>query len=495
MVGRADEEVEQYRFWNREEPSMRIDFANRTLLTFAQVHSLVLAIVVTLSPSSGVHAVELRPQVEIEEVVYRYTAANNGAGPMWCHGNTSIVRHGNEVYASGLETIPEAKPMNNCLPMLFRRDTQGWKQIYKGVQRTREPSPLALFQNGNVFLSINPTLTEPDTYGGPARPEILQFDRKARDAEASAQTLTPIWEGQPAFTEHSYRSFAADGQRGEFVLFQNIGYTHAEWTFRDAQGNWSASGKLLWPYGDEYEKPQPIRVCYPNVAIVDKAVYFCGVSDIVEPNLAWKTYKYELTGRKWDYDFRRLFFTWCSDITTDKFSPWVEVASLEETCGRITPCDLHADSNGDVRLLWREQALDQRLREKFFPDAKQHYSLMLGVVRNGKVLSKTALVKGGEGLGGLRHGDGRFQVTQEGRLLVFYYVGGTDETGKSVAEHRIVEIDDDGVPSKPITVHLKTPLPTFFTATSRAGCERSNTLDLFGNSGQAMHYARIQLAE
>jgi hypothetical protein len=43
------------------------------------------------------------------------------------------------------------------------------------------------------------------------------------------------------------------------ILFQNIGYTHAEWAFRDRSGN-SAQGKLVWPDGKEYPKPQPIRV-------------------------------------------------------------------------------------------------------------------------------------------------------------------------------------------------------------------------------------------
>ncbi len=28
------------------------------------------------------------------------------------------------------------------------------------------------------------------------------------------------------------------------ILLQNVGYTHAEWAFRDADGRWSAQGKL-----------------------------------------------------------------------------------------------------------------------------------------------------------------------------------------------------------------------------------------------------------
>jgi hypothetical protein len=391
-----------------------------------------------------------------------------------------------------LETIPGAKPLNNCLPMLFTRDSSGWAQVYKGERRTREPSPLAVFHSGQVLLSVNPTLTEPDTYGGPARPQILQF---AAEDPRAVQVLTPTWDGQPEFTEHSYRSFAADGERNELVLFQNIGYTHAEWSFRDHGGNWSAAGKLAWPFGKEYDTPQPIRVCYPNVAIRDRSVYFCGVSDIVEPNKAWRETKHELTGRKWGYDFRRLFFTWCADITTGKFSEWLEVASRDQTCGWISPCDLHVTSRGNVLLLWLERALDERLREKFFPDARQRYALMCGIVRDGKVAGRTTLVEGGEGLGGLRPGYGRFQVTESGQLLAFYYVGGTDASGQPIAEHRIVEIDPDGTASQPVAVRFETPLPSFFTATQRAGCQPADVLELFGSSDGAMRYARIRLVE
>ena len=56
---------------------------------------------------------ELKPVVEAEEDVYTYTAANNGAGPMWCAGSTCLVRIGESVFASGLETIPDAPPLNN----------------------------------------------------------------------------------------------------------------------------------------------------------------------------------------------------------------------------------------------------------------------------------------------------------------------------------------------------------------------------------------------
>ena len=171
------------------------------------------------------HAAGLAPVLEIEEDVYAYTNANNGAGPMWCSGSTSLVRAGEHLFASGLETVADAKPLNNCRWMLFHRGSNGWERVRVDDGRTREPSPLAVFHDGRVFLSANPTLgSEPQPNGGPARPDIFQFS--ARDPKAAPLSLTPAWQGTPAFAEHSYRSFAADGtlgelsaQEGDFVKF------------------------------------------------------------------------------------------------------------------------------------------------------------------------------------------------------------------------------------------------------------------------------------
>jgi hypothetical protein len=68
-------------------------------------------------------------------------------------------------------------------------------------------------------------------------------------------------------------------------------------------------------------------------------VYFCGVSDIVEPYPEWRAFKKELTGQGWDYDFRRLFYTWTPDITRARFRPWVEIASRDKTGGWLFPAD------------------------------------------------------------------------------------------------------------------------------------------------------------
>lgn len=462
----------------------------------ARILHVALGTILALSAlKSATGAEPLAPRVEIEEELYRYEGAGNGAGPMWCHGSTCLVRVGEVVYASGLETLAGAKPLNNCRWMLFRRDAAGWKKLMADPKdRTREPCPLAAFEDGSVFLSANPTLvTDPAAYSGPARPEILRFS--GPKAEAPFERLMPAWSGTPAFDEHSYRSFAADGPGRELILFQNIGYAHAEWAFRDRDGRWSA-GQLKWPWGADYAKPQPVRICYPNVALHKRAVYFCGVSDIIEPNPAWRAFKKQLTGNEWDYDFRRLFFAWSPDITSGRFSEWTEIASREQTCGWVTPGDLRVDSDGLVHLLWGERAIDERLREKFFPAAKQSHTLNYAQVRDGKVAARRTLMTAEEG--GLREipGRARFHATPDGRLFVVLYVSGQDAAGKAVSENRLLALRDGQLVGTPAVIPFKQPFTDFFTATPRAGSAPSWTLDLLGlraGSASAVSYARVQL--
>jgi hypothetical protein len=436
----------------------------------------------------------LSPTVEVEEDVYHFTSANNGAGPLWCHGSTCLVRVGDKVFASGIETLEGVPPLNNCRWMLFERGADSWERKYVDTKgRTREPAPVACFTDGSVFVSANPTLTtNSQPHAGPARPELFRFS--ATDPAAPPEQIVPVWAGTPAFTEHSYRSLAADGTDRTLILFQNVDYTHAEWAFRDASGKWPAQGKLIWPWGADYEKPQPIRVCYPTVALKGRAVYFCGVSDIIEPNSAWRNYKKQLTGREWDYDFRRLFYTWSPDVATGKFQPWIEIASREQTCGWITPNDLWVAHDGRVHLLWTERALDERLHKKFFPDVHQSYALRYAVVREGKVEQRRDLVQS-DGRGAIPSA-GRLQVTPEGRLFVIYYDQGKDAAGRSLSENRVLEIKPDGTTSQPVRVPMKQPFVGYFTATVRGGSPPSKTVDLLGQCAgkpNTICYARVKL--
>jgi hypothetical protein len=442
------------------------------------------------------HAADFVPQVEIEEDVYTYTNANNGAGPMWCSGSTSLVRTGDHLFASGLETVPGDEPLNNCRWMLFTRGPNGWERVRVDADgRTREPSPMAAFADGRVFLSVNPTLgTGPQPNGGSARPDVLELN--ALNPQTAPVSLELVWQGDPPFREHSYRSLAADGAAGELVLFQNIDYTHAEWTFRDRTDKWSAQGQLKWPWGAEYDTPQPIRVCYPNVALRDREVHFVGVSDIMEPYQAWRDFKRELTGQHWDYDFRRLFYTWTPDISKQPFAEWIEIASCDKTGGWISPGDLWLAPNGDVHLLWSERALDERLRAKFFPQARQSHTLNYALVHEGQVVLRHMLLESLEDKPGLVGSAGRFHVTADNRLFVVYLATGTDQDGTRVFENRIAEILPNGTASMPMRVPLKKPFTSYFTTTVRGGSPTSATLEMLGprdGTPNTISYARVRL--
>jgi hypothetical protein len=227
-----------------------------------------------------------------------------------------------------------------------------------------------------------------------------------------------------------------------------------------------------------------------------RAVHFAGVSDIVEPNMKWREYKKKLTGQEWDYDFRRLFYTWTPDIMTGKFSPWVEIAGREKTCGWIMPADLWVGPDGNVHILWTERAIDERLRQEFFPGQMQRHELNYAVVRDGKVVSRRPLVAAAEGASAEVPGTGRFHVTSEGRLLVFWYVSGRDAAGKRVSENRLMELYPNGTSSPPVRVPLQHPMSSYFTATVRGGSPPSNTLELLGQragSAGTISYARMTI--
>jgi hypothetical protein len=146
-------------------------------------------------------------------------------------------------------------------------------------------------------------------------------------------------------------------------------------------------------------------------------------------------------------------------------------------------------------LLWTERAIDERLREKFFPDAKQSHALNYAVVRDGKVVFRRALLHTDEGPGEIPSA-ARFQVTPDNRLFVFYHVHGQNAAGRTVSENRLMELAPDGTPGKAVAVPLKVPFTKFFTTTIRAGSPPSNTLELLGEragKAQIISYARIRL--
>ena len=316
--------------------------------------------------------------VEAEEIVFSDVYSNSGSTPMWCYGNTLIVRLGEEVFVSATESLPQFKPLNDCRWVLMKRTLGGWtRQQADEKGRQREPCLLGCLPPDKLVLSSNPTLLGPDASGGgPARPELVVIE--AASPKSPCRSLLPGWNGNPRFNQQVDNTFADGG-----------------WLF---------------------------------------------------------------------------------------------------------PGDMYLDAEGSVHLLWYRAPMLRTLRDKQYPDIRRVYSIEYALLREGKVLNRCALVQAGEGHdgavptdldrecmpyvgpdGGRIVGDPlatpRFHITPDGRLFVVYYV--TD--GAELSENRILEIEPDGTCSAPATIPLKHPLTQFFTATPRAGCAPSWTLDLFGH--------------
>ena len=79
---------------------------------------------------------------------------------------------------------------------------------------------------------------------------------------------------------------------------QNVGYDVAHMSLLGRDGRWQGVGELKWPWGGEYPKPQPLRLCYPNVIMRNRAAHFFGVGDIVEPIEAWREEKHSDNGTR-----------------------------------------------------------------------------------------------------------------------------------------------------------------------------------------------------
>lgn len=155
-----------------------------------------------------------------------------------------------------------------------------------------------------------------------------------------------------------------------------------------------------------------------------------------------------------------------------------------------------ASPDGEVHLLWNEQALDPRLRDKFYPEAKQSHALNYATVRGGQVAIRRSLILAEEGGTGLTAGAARFHLTPDRRLWVICYVSGTDADGRAVSENRLFQVLSDGTAGEPVRVPLASPFTSFFTATVRGGSAPSEVLDLLGvraGGRNAISYAQIRL--
>jgi hypothetical protein len=431
------------------------------------------------TPVSGIRLV-----VEAEEVVTKYTPANNGAGPLWCYGSTVIARRGSDLFLSVIETGKDVPLLCNTRWQLWHRSADGWKIAQSEKEyRQREPCPIGIFQKGTVFLSVNPSVEPPGVKYGRCRPLVLEFNP---DSPANAAKIhEPDWAKGTNFTDHSYRGFAADGANGELLLLNINAQTGDQFvSYCDSSGKWHQKEKIKFP----------IRSCYPQVALRNRAAAVMAIGDIVEPVEEWRKLKFEKLKRQWDYVFRRLFYAYTEDIRKSDFSAPIEIDTVEKTAGHIQNLDLYIDEVGVVHLLYLKRPHQYSfIRDKYFPGQPMTAHLEYVVVKGGEVISKKTLAETPQGSKGLEPSYGRFHISSDGALWVITAGTYTDGSKRTFGNY-ICRITP-GQYKVFTRIDLKHPFGTFFTNTPRGGSKPSDFIDLFGiaDDNPNLRYARIRL--
>ncbi len=428
--------------------------------------------------------------VEIEEPIYTYTEANNGAGPFWCMGNSCIVRYGDDVFVSGVETLKNVKPLNNLRWLLFKREETGWRLQIADEERQREPCPLAIFSDGRLLLSTNPTLTVSDVREGPANPHLLQF--QADDLSAPPVALQPVWDHNPGFGEHSYRGIGVDGENHELAIFNNYGYDEQYWAFLNRHGEWENRGIINYP----------LRCCYQNIALKNGVCHIQAVSDIVETNPEWRAWKKDFYQKEWDYVFRRLFYYYNPNLAREQFLEPIEIENVDATAGHLRNLDLWIAPDGAAHLLYLKKSVGvPEMRDVFFPGVPLTTSLEYCIIAEDKIVHRRTLLSGGENLSNELPIEARLHETPDGRLLMIYATQDVDNP--EGVKNYLMEIIH-GECASPIPLPLRKPFTNFMSASPRNGCLPNEYIDLYGatymQSGLAklstqdeLRYVRIRL--
>ncbi|MHC4741436.1 MAG: hypothetical protein ACYS8Z_05970 [Planctomycetota bacterium] len=459
-----------------------MSFSNTSGGFLRGIVSLVLILTASLVEGKAA-GVECR--MEVEEIVTSYVGANNGAGPLWCYGSTVIGRVGDDVFVSVIETGKDVPLLCNTRWQLWHRSGDKWRLAQSEKEfRQREPCPIAVFDSGAVFLSVNPSTEPPGVKYGPCRPAVLQFD--SGSPEKPAIEHSPAWADGAHFTDHSYRGLAADGPTGELLLLNIHAATGEQYvSYRDKVGKWHARGKIMFP----------IRSCYPQVALRAGAGHVMAIGDIVEPVEEWRKLKFEKLKRQWDYVFRRLFYTWTPNIRDTEFAAPIEIDTVEKTGGHISNLDLYVDKAGAAHLLYLKRPHQYDfIRDKYFPGQAMTTHLEYTVVKKGRVVSRKTLAESSPGSTGMAPSFGRFHVGADESLYVI--VSGTGGKAGSRASGNFVGRIAGGSAKPEFTrIALEHPFGTFFTNTMRGGSAPSDIVDIFGiaDDNPNLRYARIRL--
>jgi hypothetical protein len=286
---------------------------------------------------------------------------------MWCHGNTCLVRLGDDVFASGLETLQDYAPLNNCRWTLFQREPGGWQF----ASRPKGPHSGTL-SAGLLLRRAGADVGQPDADD---RPESPRRPGSARDPEvrrrrrpkAPYKTLLPQWSNSPRSPSTLTAASPPTASTGNWSSSRTsatrtvlLGVSRPARKMDHRQADVVASrGSLqgaLRRHGDARELPErglegsgrafPGQLgLRPVGADARRGRLATPVGPAVPETLL------HLVGRH------------CSG----EFSDWVEIDNCYTTGGWLFSCDLHVAADGDVHMLWHENPIHPGCATNGFP--------------------------------------------------------------------------------------------------------------------------------
>jgi len=430
----------------------------------------------------------MEPKVLADEVVYAFPGGTDIVEPFWNTGGTTLVDMGGGIIVLSGQ-IPIADPTQtyaNLYPTIWRRDHNGWEQMrVETMFDTREPVPLA--RHGESIYAYENPLRVVDGKGGTTLPHLARYDSEDTGITPDYIPIPFIAEPQaPLFTLWSYRGIAVDHCQNTLFLTQHTeNYYASLYTLMTPTAQSIRTGKI--DYVKEYYITEPMRVAYHCTAIHNNFAVALGVTDIWE-------YNPDFLAVRGKWAFRRLMYTWSTNLRDSPLKPWVELDRVEQYGGQVQPLDIYLDDDHRVHILWYRESMDGGLQNAFWSDIPITYELKYGIIEKGVLIHTQTLLyyDNREGRFGEYPVKARFQITPENRIFVIFGAGGSVYSLHGY-RFRLTEITGC-THTEPVTLWTSEYFIFNFQNTSvRSGSPKSRIANLALWQGGQVRYLRIRV--
>ena len=403
----------------------------------------------------------------------------NGADPLWCSGNSTIIRVGEDVFATNMRVFPErGRHSRTSLEVWAKRGSGSWQMEFfeEGVYQ-REPCPVMYIGGSVIGVTVNATNIvyppEEENIGALCTPKIYLFD--VTDHLTLTQVVTPRFDDPDyELNDHSYRGHALDSANGDLFLVNKYclgeGSAHA-WALLDKNYQTVRADKLVCPK----------RCCYHNIALHKGELYIFAVRDVEEFVPEWRDYKREVTGDEWDYDMRAIYLKYSPDIRRQDPGEQILIMDRDDTCGHVKNLDCMFTPEGDMLFVASSKRIwHDFMRARFFPNTPFDATLEFFRLRGGKVIDRQVLDCSGksEEINPKTLYWGGFQLDTEGKAHLFFTKKNAPEADSLKDGLYIVDIDANTL-SAPRKISNNTMGGEFFLSRERLGAKRTNRVDFY----------------